>query len=251
MKRRLSLIATLVMATHAYADAVVTPELTKYVVLSNTDINRVVCQEGHINDVFYSKEKGMTVINKGSNAFVKYLIKKKRGQTLYVTQSTELHIICNGLTYTLIAQPQGVSTQTIYLSEGVKTRIEKNRDMFSGMDYEEKILHLTQQIYRDEIPDNLRVSKNMTPIKVTPTEKTLIPLFQSITITKVKEVQAEGMGLLASEYFIVAKQRVKMLEVDFLQQEFGSDIASITLTSLALDPKESARLIIVSKGGKR
>ena len=251
MKQLFSLIAALLIAVNAYADAVVTPELAKSVVLSNTDINRVVCQEGDINDVFYSQEKGMTVINKGSNAFVKYLIKKKGGKELYVTQSTELHIICHGLTYTLIAQPQRVSTQTVYLSEGVKTRIERNREMFSGMDYEEKILHLTQQIYRDEIPDNFRVSENMTHITVKPTEKALVPLFKSITITKVKDIEAEGMGLSASEYFVVAKQRVKMLEVDFLQREFGSDIAAVTLTPLELNPKESARLIIIWKGGKR
>lgn len=242
-----------IITANSYANAVITPEIAKSVILSNTDINRIVCQEGDINDVYFSQEKGMTVVNKNNTAFVKYLIRQQGGKKLFVTKTTELHIICNNQTYTLIAQPKAVNAQTIYLSEGIKARIEKNQEMFGVMDYEEKILHILQQIYRDEIPKSFRVKtiNSLYQLTINPKQKSLKPLFDSIRITKIKDIKPEGLGLIAMEYIVTTKHQVSMLEADFLQPAFGKNIAAIALIPHSINPGETARLIIIKKSGKQ
>ena len=57
----------------------VLPEISQTVELSNTDVNRFICTD-NIQDVVYSKEKGVVVKYSGKNAFVKFQIVLKRGE---------------------------------------------------------------------------------------------------------------------------------------------------------------------------
>lgn len=65
------LLAATVQA--AYAASPILPEVTTAVELSSSDINRIVCS-GPINDLIFSKEKGLEGHFVGNNAFVKFAI---------------------------------------------------------------------------------------------------------------------------------------------------------------------------------
>jgi len=245
------LLSTILCALIAFSSLVsartITPETTHVIKLSNRDINRIVCSEGSINDVFYSQEKGVIVQIKESNAFVKFLVRKKNGHDFYINKETEIHLVCNGEVYTIVAKPAQIQTQTIYMSGGVRTRIKENISKFSGMPKEEQLLHLTQAVYRDEIPDSYQVSIETTPIAVDPENEAMKPLFSMINIERKKEVRVEGLGYRTSEYLIKAKGSVELLEADFMQKEFGKNIAAITVTPLKIGKTETARLIIVDE----
>jgi len=51
---------------------IVLPEIPTAVRLSQSDINRIVCQNGDIQDIVFSKEKGLTVSAAGRDAYLKY-----------------------------------------------------------------------------------------------------------------------------------------------------------------------------------
>jgi len=240
----LSLSASVALANRQ----TLTADTTQGVALSNRDINRVVCAEGAISDVFYSEEKGMLVEVKGQNAFVKFLIRKQAGLNQYVNQTAELHIVCAGEVYTLVANPQPIVTQTVYLSGGLKTRIKDNLRLFRAMAKEEQLLQLTQAVYRDEIPETYQVQRFSSTITVSPKAPDMIALYASIQLTKLKEVRVEGLGYRATEYAILAKAPVALLESDFAQPSFGSTIAAITVTPLQLNSGQIGRLIIIDEG---
>jgi len=50
------------------------PEVTTKILLSNRDVNRIICQNGPIKDIVFSQEKGMTVKTHDNNAFVKFMM---------------------------------------------------------------------------------------------------------------------------------------------------------------------------------
>jgi hypothetical protein len=76
----------------------ITPEGPSHVVLSSSDINRLICPVD-IKDAIYSKEKGLTVRLSGQNAFVKFLVMKKDGKDLYATTPSELYVVCGESVY--------------------------------------------------------------------------------------------------------------------------------------------------------
>ncbi|MEZ4566852.1 MAG: type-F conjugative transfer system secretin TraK [Desulfobacterales bacterium] len=100
------------------------PETTTKVYLSNRDVNQIICQNGPIRDVVYSREKGMTVKTHENNAFVKFLMAADpaHGHMMY-SEPSEIYVVCgvNSLVYTLIAEPKNIPAQTIELASGKKT----------------------------------------------------------------------------------------------------------------------------------
>lgn len=243
---KIFLIGVLAIVPGALSAHTVHPDMPKTVTLSNTDVNRIVCKDGLVNDVFYSQEKGLTVVNKDGNAFVKYLVKSTPDGNEYVTTSTELHIVCDGKTYTLIAQPSQVNAKTIVLTGGIKGRVSKNIAEYGGLDHEERILSLTRQVYRNEIDDNLVVKHKTKRIKIAADGRSNSGFYESFDVTETRQVLMEGVNLKATEYQLTALFDVKLEETDFLRHELGHSIAGITLSKRALKSGESARLIVVT-----
>ena len=114
---------TLVATQTASADVTVSPETVTAVEMSSTDVNRVVCSNGVVNDAFFSQEKGVTVTNNGSSAFVKFLIKRDGvNPDIYASGRAEFYIVCDGAVYTLMATPKKIGAQTIWLAPGASLR---------------------------------------------------------------------------------------------------------------------------------
>jgi conjugal transfer pilus assembly protein TraK len=244
--KRVILAGMLLIPTVLNAQTVVHPDSPKTITLSNTDINRIVCKDGLINDVIYSEEKGMTVVNKAGNAFIKYLVKSTPDGNRYITSSTEIHVVCDDKTYTIIAQPSEVNARTVVLSGGVVSRVKENISKYAGLDHEERLLALTRQVYRNEIDENLLVKHVGESVQVYPKGFDRAGFFKNISFVKAREIIMEGVNLKATEYQITAKSPMQFNETDFLQHDLGHSIAGVTLSKKSLDAGESARLIIVT-----
>jgi conjugal transfer pilus assembly protein TraK len=54
------------------------PDQTSRIRLSNRDVNHVVCVGGEIEDVKFSAEKGLAVERGGSDAWIKFLVSRRR-----------------------------------------------------------------------------------------------------------------------------------------------------------------------------
>ena len=223
------------------ADTLVLPEITTKVVLSSTDINRVTCSSGPIKDVVYSKEKGLSVKINNTNAFIKFLVTKKRNELIYPTKPVEFYFICgpDAAVYTVIGVPKKIPAQNIQLSSK-KKGIKKNISIFKGIPFEKKVLMITKYAFQDDIPDSFTV-------KAANDKK---DLFRDLNLFLKRTVIAEGEGIELKEYLISIKpgsSRQKMIleEKYFLLPEITENPMGITLEKTILNKGETGRLFIV------
>ena len=218
------------------------PEMTTKVRMSNSDVNRIVCP-GNIKDVIFSREKGLTVKIDGHNAFVKFLITKKRNRKTYVTTPSEVYVVCAGDVYSIIAVPKRIPAQTIRLSSGRKKRIKENNLLFSGLAFETRILSLIRSVYTEEIPDSFDVE--LTDKKYS--------LFEDIGLTLRRIVTVEGEGLRVKEYIAEMLQNggrssakeIELSEKNFLKTELTVNPIAISIDRMNLKKGDTARVFIV------
>jgi conjugal transfer pilus assembly protein TraK len=218
---------------------VVLPEVTTRIRLSNSDVNRIVCQDD-IRDVIYSQEKGVVVRIAGKNAFVKFTVTKKGSQILYSETPSELHVVCGETIFSMVALPQRVPAQTIQLSTGQKERVKKNLALFEGLPFEKKILKLVRDTYAEEIPESFVIRAVNRKFN----------LFQEIGLTLRREILVEGEGLRVLEYAATLKTEQKELrlsEKTFLRKELSENAVAVAIDEPLLRPGETARIFIVEK----
>ena len=233
------------------ADITVLPEITTKVILSSTDINRITCNNGHIKDVVYSKEKGLSVKISQNNAFVKFSITKQhingRDELIYPKEPVELYFVCgqDATIYTLIGVPRKVPAQNIRLVSK-KKQIKKNLSIFEGIPFEKKVLMITKSTFQDDIPDSFTV-------KMINDKK---DFFQDLNIYLKRLIIAEGEGIELKEYLIsikqnYSKQKMILEEKYFLLPELTKNPIGITLEKTALSKGETGRLFIVEKSSEQ
>lgn len=227
----------LILSSAANADdEFVKAEVTTTVIMSNTDVNRINCTSGKINDVILSEEKGITVKIVGSNVFVKYLVKVVNGKQEFVKNHTEFHVVCDGEIYTLIANPRKGRPATIRLGSDNKNSISKNLAMYKGMAREEAIVKLTLDVLRDEASESYQVEELATGTQS----------YKDVYYQAKKDVIVDGLGLKATEYIVTAKRDLPSInEKYFIASEFGTAIEAITLLPQPVKKGQKARLIIV------
>lgn len=233
-------IVTLANGAQAGEELTVLPEVTTPITMSNTDVNRINCVTGDINDVIVSDEKGLKIDRVGKNAFVKFIVKVTRGQEQYVRRSTEMHIVCDGAIYTLIATPREGDPVTIRLSDRTKTSIKDNLEHFAGMPREDAILKATLDVLRNENMGSYRVTKQDDEIS----------LFNEVRIKRRQRVVIEGAGFVVSDYTVTLLVDVPNLnETAFVDAKLGQHMSGITLVPQLLKAGQTGRLIVVEEGG--
>lgn len=218
----------------------VLPGQATQVVLSNQDVNRVVCLPGDIDGYKYSEEKGAKVEDIGSEAFIKFIIERMGDEFTFVTSRNEFYFICDGVTYTLLSHPTGVPAQTIFLAGGRIGAAEKNAAKFKPMSEEERAVSITLGMLRDDIPPTFRVEPSNQIYNRT--------VLDRMDVRVRREVFIEGTDYYAREYLIRARAKVDLDERQFLAQYFGSSIYAVTLEKLTLNAGEVGRVVIVYKG---
>ncbi len=233
------------------AEVTVSPDITTPIRLSNTDVNRIVCVNGNMEDAIYSKEKGLKVAREGKNAFVKYLIQvSPAGNEKLVQKATEIHLVCNSDVYTIVATPEPGPPQTIYLAASAKNRAEKNISLMGAMPVEQKVLTLIQAAYKDDMPESFSVTRQTARVKADRNQQSTEEdkqLWEEVDISLSRSVRVDGVGLALKEYSVIARKNVDLHESDFLRREFGQDIAGVTIDPPRLKEKERGRLFIVER----
>jgi len=214
------------------------PEVVQKVPLSSTDVNRVNCKNGAITDVVFSKEKGIEVKQSGSNAYIKYTIKVVGNQEQYIQRPTEFHIVCDEEIYTLIAEPRPGGPVIVRLSNNERNRLKRNVEKAKGIPKEQLIVTLSKQVLTQDYDPGHRVQKQTEEIR----------LFNEVVLTKITDVHADGWGMKASEYLIVAKKDLqKINEREFLNTKLGNKIIGVTVHPQSLKKNEKARVIIINE----
>jgi len=236
-------IAVLMIAGSASGDSyAVPPEVTTAVELSSTDVNRIVCP-GTMNDLIFSKEKGLDGHFSGNNAFVKFKITKKGDEYIYATTPTELFVVCEGEVYSLIATPKRIPSATIRLAPARPDTLKENMTHYRDMPLEKAVLRLIREAYLEKYPPSYRISSADVPVNLS-----------SDLITKlVRVVEVEGVGLRLKEYLIVSQTDKKLVvsEADFLSRNIGESIIGIAVEHHNLDPGDTTRVFIVEKRESR
>jgi conjugal transfer pilus assembly protein TraK len=231
----------------------VLPEILTPVYMSNKDVNLITCpvdiQDGD-EGVVRSKEKGVKVSVKGKYAFVKFLIKKTiddgKEKIVYTTTPSELFVLCGGSIFKLIAYPDNIPSQSIYLNLGVGNRVKENVALFKGSTYKKKILSIVKDIYKDNIPESFSVTELGQSFDI----------FKDLNLVLKRVIRVEGEGILVKEYIATLKEDVnelKLHEKFFLNSKITNNTAFITIDNHLLKSKgeKSSRIIIVENTVER
>lgn len=220
---------------------VVLPEVTTTVELSASDLNRVICPDGDIKEAITSDEKGLMIKITGKDAFLKYKVgKRSDGKLSYSTTPTEIYMVCGGSTYSMIAFPGRMPSQTIKLSSGMESRVKENQALYAGLPFEKRVMRAIKEVYTDNIPESYTVAK-MNQVDVS---------WKGLTVTMKRDVDIEGEGMRVKEYHITLKpgQRpLKLSEKMFIRKEFALNPIAVSIDKHNLKPGEVSRLFIVEQ----
>ena len=222
------------------------PDQTSSLRLSNHDLNHVVCQSGEIEDVKYSAEKAIAVERGGANAWIKFLVKEVDSEGIatrtFATEPSEFFITCNGAVYPLYAEPSDIPAQTVILVPGAIQRARANNELLGPLVEEERAVSITLSMLQDRIPASFS--------EVAPAARDLmLPTYPGLVLHERRRISVDGSGLSASEYLVRVAEAQQLDERTFLLSELGANIFTVTLDRTDLGAGDTARLIIVRRGG--
>ena len=222
---------------------VIPPETATKIRLSSSDLNRISCSS-EIRDALTSTEKGVVIKITGKDAFVKFKVTKRGDKLVYSTTPTELYIVCDDETYSMVAIPQRVPSQTIRLSSGKERKIKDNAALYSGLPFEKMMLKAIQDVYTEQIPDSYTVAK---------TDKRF-DAYKEVRMMLNRVVEVEGEGLRIKEYLVSLKdgaKEFKMNEKMFLRTELAENPVAISLERHILRPGNTFRAFVVEQRAER
>jgi len=221
---------------------VVTPEKTTMINMSNVDINRIVCPVD-VQDVVYSEEKGVKVKVLGRNVFVKFQVRKvvegEKEKVEYSTTPVDIHVVCNGKVFPIIAVPKRIPSVLVYLEDKeaeIKERLEENREL----SYEERLARIVKEFFTGNVPLNAEFIK----------DEKKFHLYKNLVIDKKGTYVLEGEGIQVSFFEITyngEKLFVDLNERMFLKKELTARPLAVSLDRLKLKKGEKAVLLIIEK----
>lgn len=231
----------------------VLPEISTQIVLSNRDVNRMVCESGEASKPVFSKEKPVTVeVSKDRRSFwVKFKYLAEGGVNHYYSEPTELYVTCGTSTFELIAIPKYEDPHKILLGSDTKDRIKDNQSIFGALSLEEAAVTLSTKIITDGdatgkgLPESFQVVPDRTSWtrNIYDNRGRQIP----VEVRKERDVLVDGTGLRGSQYTIRALNSVQLNEAMFLNSQFGNNIFAITAESLALSAGQLTTLVIIHR----
>lgn len=222
---------------------VVLPEATTSIRLSSSDMNRISCPSD-IREALTSTEKGLTIKITGKDAFVKFKVTKKGDKFSYSTTPTELYVVCGEDTFSMIAFPQRIPSQTIRLTSGKERKIKDNLSLYAGLPFEKKVLKAIKDVFTENLPDSYSISR----------KEKRITSFREILLTLKRIVEIEGEGLRIKEYEATLRGEVpefKMNEKLFLRTELAENPIAISLERHVLRPGDSSRVFVVEQRAEK
>ena len=227
--------------SNVFAKTIMPEEVTR-IALSNTDTNRIVCSNGLMNDVFFSTDKIKEVPLNGRFGHIKFPVLKRGEELSYVNKKSEFHFICDGLAYTLIAEPQAITAQVIYLGDSRIDTANTNLNLMGHMPLEEQGIFLTVKALTNEVPDSFIVNKTSAN-----EISWMDNIVENTSIALVRTIRVEGMGLRLKEYIVKSEQQQYLDERRFIQPALSRSISHVTLDPQHIEAGQSARLFIVER----
>jgi len=223
----------------ALADVDVTPEAVSKVKMSATDVNRLVCP-GKISDVVYSKEKGLAVKVSEGNIYLKFpVLADNEEGPLYAKTPSEIYVTCDGIVYTIIAEPERIAPVVVRLRDA-RRKIRKNMSVFKGLALEEDVAKFIMFAYRDDIPESFDV---ITVVDPKAEEGRRMNKFPALKAGLKRIVKAAGEGLTLREFYLYPESNLEVSETDFLS--LARRPAAVALSSAVLEKGKVYRLFIV------
>jgi len=222
---------------------VIPPEVATKIRLSSSDLNRISCSS-EIRDALTSTEKGVVIKITGKDAFVKFKVTKRGDQLVYTNTPTELYVVCGDETYSMVAVPQRVPSQTIRLSSGREKKIKDNASLYSGLPFEKMMLKAIQDVFTEQIPDSYTITKM----------DKRFDSYREIRMVLKRVVDVEGEGLRIKEYLVSAKDGVKefrMNEKLFIRTELAENPVAISIERHILRAGDTTRAFVVEQRGER
>ncbi|MDQ7039064.1 MAG: type-F conjugative transfer system secretin TraK, partial [Aquificota bacterium] len=202
-----------------------------YVIVSLTDVNRIVCGGGEITGVVYSREKSMEVRRKGANAWLKILPVKEGDRIEYPSYPREVYVECGGKIFSLIVLPKRRPATTIVLKVSREER-EVAREFERLNPYERTILELVRSVYREVPPPGYTVRSVGEKVRE----------FQEIDLYLLRVYT--GARYEVREYLVRARRDIHLQEGQFIP--FVPRPLAISLVKPSLRKGEETRLIVVS-----
>lgn len=222
---------------------VVLPEATTSIRLSSSDMNRISCPSD-IREALTSTEKGLAIKITGKDAFVKFKVTKKGDKFSYSTTPTELYVVCGEDTFSMIAFPQRIPSQTIRLTSGKERKIKDNLSLYAGLPFEKKVLKAIKDVFTENLSDSYSISR----------KEKRITSFREILLTLKRTVDIEGEGLRIKEYEATLRGEVpefKMNEKMFLRTELAENPIAISLERHVLRSGDSSRVFVVEQRAEK
>lgn len=222
---------------------VVLPEATTTIRLSSSDLNRISCP-AEIREALTSTEKGVTIKITGKDAFVKFKVTKKGDKLSYASTPTELYIVCGEETFSMIAFPQRIPSQSIRLSSGRERKIKDNLSLYAGLPFEKKLLRAIRDVYTENIPDSYSVVRK---------DKRFL-MFREIALTLKRTVDIEGEGLRIKEYEANLRGETaefRMNEKMFLRTELAENPVAVSLERHILRRGDTSRVFVVEQRAEK
>jgi conjugal transfer pilus assembly protein TraK len=232
----LAFALTLALCSTALAGGVL-PDVPTMVQLSNHDINRVVCS-GQISDLIFSKDNGLIGRFSGDSAYITFSATDENGKRIYAKQASQMYVVCDGATYSLIAEPVAKEPITVRLAVPESKSISRNIDLFKNMPMEKRALKLIKQGYAGIYPDSY---------KVTDDKPERIALCSELTVIPKVTVGVEGVGLRLKIFQVTAKQSENLTEKTFLSSKISDSILAVAVENHNLKASERTRVFVVEQ----
>ena len=239
MKKQIFITALLlILSGSAVAGTGVPPEVPTMVEMSNKDINRVVCS-GPISDLIFSKEKGLTGHFSGNSAYIKFSIEEVNGKSIYAKEPSELYVVCDGATYSIVANPVDKQPVTIRLAPPEGAAVKRNIALFKNMPLEKQALRLIKEGYSGTYPSSYKVTDN---------QPAQIPLCPDLDIIPKLTVDVDGVGLRLKvfEATLFAADR-DMDEKIFLSSKISDSILAVAVENHELKHGDKTRVFVVER----
>jgi len=235
-------IAFLVLSGSAAADTGIPPEVPTMVDFSSKEINRIICSSP-INDLILSKEKGLTGHFTGNSAYIKFTIEEVNGKRIYATEPSELYVVCDGSTYSIVANPSSNKpSATVRLAPAKSDGVNKNISLFKNMPIEKQALKLIKEGYSGTYPSSYKVTESST---------SRIPLCPDLEVSQKELVDVDGVGLRLRVFQVAALKADRDIdEKIFLSNQISDSILAVAVENHKVKRGDKTRVFVVEKKEK-
>ena len=225
------------LRNHNKATQIVYDEGFQPVEIAMKDISRIVCSSD-ITNIVYSKEKSLEIKSQGKDAFVKNLpaetVDPATGSIMlkYDKRPKEVYVLCGSKTFSLLLIPRDIPATTIFLKSSIGDK-EQAGKYERATDYENTLLKLIRDVYREDIPNGYEISEI----------NKLVKNFHESDIVHSRDYI--GDYLQVQEYIVYAKQQINLDEIQLLDLLKIRNPLAITLVDTVLEAKQQTRVLIV------